>query len=76
MAEAGRSKTARPRATIRPGTRVEVQTAFDGSWQEGFVVEAATDAGYVLRRLSDDAVLPPIAPDRVRRPRSRQTWWV
>ena len=76
MAEDGRSKTARPLGSLRPGTVVEVSSGLDGSWQEGFVVHEVTDEGYVLRRESDGALLPPIEPDRVRRPRSRQTWWV
>lgn len=58
------------------GTRVEVRSDFDGSWESGFVVEAVTDRGYRLRRESDGAELPELPHQRVRRRRSRSTWWV
>jgi hypothetical protein len=64
------------RSMLPPGTRVEVRSGFDDSWQRGFTVDAVTDEGYVLRRESDDSLLPAIEPVRVRRQRSRQTWWV
>src|SRR5688572_26025869 len=41
------------RVTLEPGAKVEVRTAFDRSWARGFEVEAVTDEGYRLRRLSD-----------------------
>lgn len=58
------------------GTRVEVRSGFDGSWQRGFVVEDVTADGYVLRRDSDGSILPELPRDRVRRERKRETWWV
>jgi hypothetical protein len=58
------------------GTHVEVQSAFDQSWQAGFVVEEVTELGYRLRRSSDDTVLPELPHERVRRQRKRSTWWV
>ena len=61
-----------------PGTKVEVRTSFDRSWARGFeVVESLDDAGYRVRRLSDDVVLPVVvqAAD-VRRERSSSYWWV
>jgi hypothetical protein len=63
---------------MRPGTRVEVRSTFDGSWIEGFeVVTDDGDDGYQLRRLSDGEVLPvPFPRDGVRRQRSRETWWL
>jgi hypothetical protein len=62
---------------VRPGTRVEVRSTFDGRWLPGFEVVSLDDDGYHLRRLSDDTVLPTVfAVDDVRRERTRQTWWV
>jgi hypothetical protein len=64
-------------ATMRPGTRVEVRTSFDGSWVSGFEVESEEADGYRIRRLSDREVLPKLfPPEAVRRARSRETWWV
>jgi len=62
--------------SLAPGTHVEVQSGLDGSWQEGFVVEEVTDSGYRLRREMDDVVLPDLLHERVRRRRTRSTWWV
>ena len=63
---------------MRPGTRVEVQSSFDGSWVNGFEVVATDEDGSLrLRRLSDGEVLPAsFEPKSVRRERKRQTWWV
>jgi len=60
------------------GTKVEVRTSFDRSWARGFeVVEALGEAAYLVRRLSDDVVLPVALPaDDVRRERARSYWWV
>jgi hypothetical protein len=74
--DAGSGSSTPSRAPLRSGTHVEVQSGLDGSWQRGFVVDSVSADGYVLRRESDDALLPAIPKDRVRRPRSRQTWWV
>ena len=64
--------------TLKPGAKVEVRTAFDRSWARGFEVEAVTDAGYRLRRLSDGSLLPVTMPeDQVRRERrDANMWWV
>lgn len=49
---------------MRPGSQVEVQSRFDGSWVRGFevaeVAEPHSDRGAALRlrRRSDGAVLP------------------
>ena len=64
---------------MRPGTRVEVRSTFDGTWVSGFEVVGTTDDGKALelRRLSDGTVLPdPFPKDAVRRERRRETWWV
>jgi hypothetical protein len=62
--------------SLVPGTHVEVQSGFDESWQRGFVVEEVTPVGYRLRRESDGQVLPELPHERVRKQRSRSTWWV
>lgn len=64
--------------TLEPGAKVEVRTAFDRSWATGFEVEAVTDEGYRLRRLSDGRALPATFPaDDVRRERrDANMWWV
>ena len=62
---------------LAPGTKVEVRTSFDRSWARGFeVVEAVGGAAYVVRRLTDDFVLPVALPaEDVRRER-KSFWWV
>lgn len=62
---------------MRPGTRVEVRTSFDGSWVDGYeLVDGEPDIGYRVRRLFDGEVLPRRFPvDAVRRERKRETWW-
>lgn len=61
---------------LRPGTRAEVRSRFTGDWSSGFVVEAIGDDGYLLRRRSDDQLLPDrFEFDVVRRER-RSMWWM
>jgi hypothetical protein len=43
---------------LDPGTRVEVRRRFDRAWARGFEVIDVSEAGYRLRRTSDNAVLP------------------
>jgi hypothetical protein len=45
-------------ADLPRGIPVEVANRFTGAWTPGFSVEAATENGYVVRRVSDGAVLP------------------
>jgi hypothetical protein len=63
---------------LAAGTKVEVRTSFDRSWSRGFeVVEVLGEAAYLVRRLSDDVILPVALPaDDVRRERSSSYWWV
>lgn len=63
---------------MRPGTRVEVRSTFDGSWVGGFeIVDVEDDEGYRLKRLSDGDILPTVFPaDAIRRAARRETWWV
>jgi len=53
--------------TVLPtGTRVRVRNTL-GSWAGGFEVVGVDRAGYLLRRVSDGALLPtPIVPSEVR----------
>lgn len=61
---------------FRPGTKVEVRSRFDRSWAQGFEVAEVDPAGYRLRRLSDDSLLPTaFDPEDVRRARKRNTMW-
>lgn len=61
---------------LLPGTRVEVRSTLERRWSRGFEVIEATDGGYRVRRLTDNADLPvEIAPADVRKERKRGTWW-
>jgi len=52
--------------TLPSGTRVRVRNAL-GSWAGGFEVVSVDQAGYLLRRVSDGALLPtPIGASEVR----------
>jgi hypothetical protein len=63
-------------AELRIGRRVEVRNRFDQRWTGGFEVAEAKPEGYVLRRLSDGAVLPAtFPPEDVRRERRQGMWW-
>jgi hypothetical protein len=63
---------------LQYGTRVEVRQRFDGRWARGFLVEKASEAGYVVRRDHDGVVLPEVFPaDEVRIERRRRNmWWM
>jgi hypothetical protein len=62
---------------LRVGSPVEIRSDFDDSWSAGFTVQSLLDEGYLLSRTGDGSALPdPISPDRVRKERTRQTWWV
>jgi len=46
-------------ASLPSGMRVQVRRRFDGGWASGFQICAAQPrGGYLVRRLSDRAVLP------------------
>lgn len=64
------------RPTLKRGMQVDVLLGLDGTWQSGFTVEEVTETGYHLRRESDGSVLPEIPMERVRRRRTRSTWWI
>jgi hypothetical protein len=61
---------------LLPGTKVDVRTGFDHSWASGFTVERVTESGYVVRRRSDDEVLPAEFPARDVRRERKSMWWV
>jgi hypothetical protein len=68
---------------MEPGTRVEVRTRFDQRWTRGFevadVVAGDGDAQrYLIRRRSDDTVLPTdFGSEEVRsEKKGRTTWWM
>ncbi|MEX2256781.1 MAG: hypothetical protein WEC34_15180 [Acidimicrobiia bacterium] len=73
---------------MEPGTRVEVRTRFDQHWTRGFEVadvrsvegegEGGGGARYLIRRRSDDSVLPSeFASDEIRSEKmGRSMWWV
>lgn len=41
-----------------PGTAVEVWVQLDKAWHRGFEVADLTPDGYLIRRATDDSVLP------------------
>ncbi|HEV7888002.1 MAG TPA: hypothetical protein VGO92_10620 [Acidimicrobiales bacterium] len=62
---------------LKPGTRVEVRSRFDGRWSRGFEVAQVLDHAYKLKRMSDGSVLPTDFEEQdVRHERRRQgMWW-
>ncbi len=62
---------------LEPGTRVEVRDGFEGLWHKGYVVDALEPDGYVIRRTSDDTLLPRRLPREAdRRERRNSMWWI
>ena len=56
-----------PKRQLDVGAAVEVRNRFVGKWCHGFEVADHVDGGYVIRRVSDRAVLPAvITHDEVR----------
>ena len=47
-----------PRASMEDGTHVEVYSAFNHTWMEGFEIASSAPAGYRVRRRSDGSLLP------------------
>lgn len=75
MTEVG-DDTAAPKRHV-PGTRVEVRTAFDGTWARGFEVVDFHDGKYQISRRSDGMVLPvPFEAHDVRREHRNSMWWM
>jgi hypothetical protein len=44
--------------SLSTGTEVEVLTRYERHWASGFEIASVDEAGFVLRRHSDGAVLP------------------
>ena len=65
------------RTPLDVGAAVDVRNRFLGGWSHGFEVAQGVDDGYLIRRVSDGAVLPDvISRDDVRRDHHTQgTWW-
>lgn len=62
---------------LRPGMRVEVRNAFEGTWSRGFTIIAIEDGRIRLQRRSDHTELPAtFAPADVREEHRRSMWWV
>lgn len=67
---------------MQKGTRVEVRSRFDRRWSRGFEIESVVadrdEPQYLLRRRSDNSVLPvEFIADDVREERMhRSMWWV
>jgi hypothetical protein len=68
---------------MEPGTRVEVRTRFDQRWTRGFEVAdvVSGDEGsfrYLIRRRSDDSVLPTeFGSEEIRSEKKGRTmWWI
>ena len=56
---------------LSPGTEVELLTHYQEHWTAGYEIHAVQDDRYVVRRRSDNTVLPtPFAMNQVR-PRRR-----
>ena len=60
----------RSQGHIGPGTRVEVLSGYGFSWTRGFEVARVEGDAYVVRRMSDGAVLPAAFEDDA----IRQEW--
>lgn len=61
---------------MKPGTAVEVRSRFDTRWSRGFEIAEVVEGGYLVKRLSDGAVLPtPFTAEELRKERRRDTWW-
>lgn len=66
-----------PPQQLEPGSRVDVRSSLDGSWSHGFEVVEVVEEGYLVRRSSDERILPrPLLPDDVRRERRSSMWWI
>jgi hypothetical protein len=65
--EGGIEQRRPPKRQLDVGAAVEVRNRFVGKWCHGFEVADHVDGGYVIRRVSDRAVLPAvITRDEVR----------
>ena len=77
MVRSSAERSVVPHARIHIGTYVVVRNRYVGTWSRGFKVAEEVDDGYLIRRVSDGAVLPEvIGHDEVRYdPRSLTASW-
>jgi len=78
MADSVMTAERNPSGTIlTEGTRIDVRNRFVGGWSHGFEVAAHVEGGYLIRRLSDDTVLPDVFAEDDVRPElhKRGLWW-
>ncbi|MHB8262420.1 MAG: hypothetical protein ACYDGY_01540 [Acidimicrobiales bacterium] len=56
---------------------VEVRDRYQGTWARGFAVAEQLENGYVVRRISDGAILPGVFTEEEVRPSKRRQgmWW-
>ena len=59
---------------LHPGCRVEVRTHFLSTWTRGFEVAIRTPNGYIVRRNTDQALLPEVFHDDEVRRRTKTPW--
>jgi hypothetical protein len=59
-AERGIEQGGPPKRQLSVGAAVEVRDRFVGKWCHGYEIVAHVDGGYVLRRVSDRAVVPEV----------------
>jgi hypothetical protein len=60
-----------PQRRLLPGTEVELLTHYQEHWTAGYEIAAVQDDRYMVRRRSDNTVLPtPFAKNQIR-PRPR-----
>jgi hypothetical protein len=53
---------------LAAGTPVDVKNRYIRSWSSGFEVAALVESGYLIRRMSDQSILPDVLGfDEVRR---------
>jgi hypothetical protein len=61
--ERGVERRGPPTPPLDVGAAVEVRNRFVGMWCHGFEVVDQVDGGYVIRRVSDEAMLPEVVTD-------------
>lgn len=54
--------TGRHQNMLIPGRRVELWIQLDKSWADGYEIADLTADGYLIRRMTDDSVLPQTFP--------------
>ena len=61
---------------LADGTRVDVRNRYVGGWSHGFEVAERSEGGYLIRRVSDNSILPDVFDDEDVRPElHKRGWW-